>query len=225
MRRTPWRGDYSSGRTDEGDRDAADTLAPAREPHALVRRRLDADRRPDRLGQVPLHLGPVLRQPRALADHGRVDVDHGLVEHPEDGPQEVERVGVAPALLVGREVGAEVAEPGGAEQRVDDRVGERRRRRSGPRDRRSCSISTPPRTSLRPAAKRWRRSRCRSSSERLQPTLPALEHGDLLDPPPAHRLDRLARSRSRRARARARRRRGRRRRLRRRTSPANASAG
>ena len=48
----------------------------------------------------------------------------GPESSPSADPQQVERVGVAPALLVGREVGAEVAEPGGAEHRVDHGVGD-----------------------------------------------------------------------------------------------------
>ena len=62
-----------------------------------------------------------------LEHHGRVDVldrpalgAHAL----EHGAQQRHRVGVAPQLVGVGEVLADVAEPGGAEQRVDDRVGE-----------------------------------------------------------------------------------------------------
>ena len=77
-------------------------------------------------------------------------------ERPDHDPQQVDRVGVAPALLVvgGKSV-AEVAEPGGAEQRVDHRVGEdvgvgvarRGRARARSRPRRAPA--------RRPSAKRW----------------------------------------------------------------------
>jgi hypothetical protein len=61
---------------------------------------------------------------RALADHGRVDVDDAAVEAGDDASQQLDRVGVAPALVVGREVRADVACAGGAEDRVGDGVGE-----------------------------------------------------------------------------------------------------
>ena len=68
--------------------------------------------------------------------------------------QQVDRVGVAVALVGVGEVLADVAEAGGAQQRVDDRVGED----VGvgvTREPRVVGISTPPRISGRPSAKRW----------------------------------------------------------------------
>ena len=73
---------------------------------------------------------------------------------PEGHRQQVERVGVAPLLLVGREQRPEIAEAGCAEDRVDHRMGEdvgvgvagRARARGGSR--------RPPRTSRRPASNR-----------------------------------------------------------------------
>ena len=57
-----------------------------------------------------------------------VDVDdrrsRASREHRDDLAQQLDRVGVAPALVGVGEVLADVAEAGGAEQRVDHRVGE-----------------------------------------------------------------------------------------------------
>ena len=47
-----------------------------------------------------------------------------VLEERADLGQQLHRVGVAPALVRVREVLADVAEAGGAEQRVDDRVGQ-----------------------------------------------------------------------------------------------------
>ena len=66
----------------------------------------------------------VRRQPRLLADERRVDVDDPAGDRADDGAQQVDRVGVAPALLVVGEERADVAAAGGAEQGVDHRVGE-----------------------------------------------------------------------------------------------------
>ena len=48
----------------------------------------------------------------------------GAGDHPDHGAQQVDRVGVAPALVVVGEERADVADAGGAEQRVDHGVGE-----------------------------------------------------------------------------------------------------
>ena len=55
---------------------------------------------------------------------GRVDVDDPPGDRADGGAQQVDRVGVAPALVVVGEERADVAAAGGAEQRVDHRVGE-----------------------------------------------------------------------------------------------------
>ena len=77
--------------------------------------------------QVVAHLVLARAGLRALHDDRRVDVldrHPALGEHRRDGAQQRERVGAAPALVGVREVRADVVEPGGAEQRVDDRVRE-----------------------------------------------------------------------------------------------------
>ena len=61
---------------------------------------------------------------RLLADHRHVDVRDRAGHPADDDPQQVDRVRVAPLLLVVREELAEIAEAAGAEQRVDHRVGE-----------------------------------------------------------------------------------------------------
>src|SRR5260221_58363 len=105
-------------------RNAGDSLAATDPAHALVGGRLDADPGRGHPGEDSLHLGAVGSQPRLLADQGRVDVDDPAADRADDGAQHVDRVGVAPALLVVGEEGADVALPGRAEQRVDHRVGE-----------------------------------------------------------------------------------------------------
>src|SRR5665811_1202495 len=104
--------------------DAGDSLAAADPAHALVGGRLDADPGRGRIGEDALHLAAVRPQPRLLADDGRVDVDDLAADRADGGAQQVDRVGAAPALLVVGEEGADVAAAGGAQQRVDHRVGE-----------------------------------------------------------------------------------------------------
>ena len=123
--------------------------------HALVGRRLDAHRRRERLGEVPLHLRAVGR--RAAAPRRSTvasTFDHLPAQVAERHPQQVERVGVPPALLVRREQGADVAQPGRAEH-ASITAWVRTSASEWPSRPRSCGISTPPSTSLRPAAKRW----------------------------------------------------------------------
>ena len=65
------------------------------------------------------------RQPRALEHHGGVDVGDrpaGVRHAPGRGAQQPERVGALVGRVVVGEVLAEVAQGGGAEQGVDDRV-------------------------------------------------------------------------------------------------------
>ena len=115
----------------------------------------------------------------------------GAGEHPEDGPQQVDRVGVAPALVVGREVRAEVAEPGRAEQRVDHGVG----------DHVGVGVALEPSVvlDLDPAEDQpppgGEAVAVVADPDAHQPSgsmppLAALEDGDLLDAPVAQRLDR-----------------------------------
>ena len=94
------------------------------QPIPSLRRRLDADPGRGGLGEEPLHLRPQRAEARLLADDGRVDVLDPAAHHPDDRPQQVDRVGVAPALVVVGEQGADVAEAAGPEQGVDHGVGE-----------------------------------------------------------------------------------------------------
>jgi transposase InsO family protein len=63
----------------------------------------------------------------ALEDHGGVDVHDppaGVPQERQRMAQQLQRVGVPVALVGVREVLADIAEPGGPEQRIDDRVRE-----------------------------------------------------------------------------------------------------
>ena len=82
------------------------------QPMPSLRGRLDADPGRGRLGEDPLHLRPVAAEPRLLADDGRVDVDDPPGDRADGGAQQVDRVGVAPALVVVGEEGADVAAAG-----------------------------------------------------------------------------------------------------------------
>src|SRR5436853_4227717 len=103
---------------------AGDPLAAADEPHALVAGRLDADPSRSGLGECPLHLRLVRAEAGLLADQRRVDVDDRPGDRPDDGAQEVDRVGVLPGRIVVGEHRPDVAAASGAEQCVDHRVGE-----------------------------------------------------------------------------------------------------
>src|SRR6185437_13666299 len=106
------------------DRHTGDALAAADPAHALVGGRLDRDPAGGRLAEDLLHLRLVRTEARLLADQGRVDVDDATGDRADRGAQEIDRVGVAPALLLRREERADVTAPRGAEDRVDHRVGE-----------------------------------------------------------------------------------------------------
>src|SRR5687767_15252597 len=108
---------YSAG-VDQRDRDAGDSLAAADPAHALVGRRLDADRCREYVGEDPLDLGLVLLEPWLVADDRGIGVQHRPRQLADDGRQQVDRVGVAPAIVGVGKVGTEVAEPGGAQQCV-----------------------------------------------------------------------------------------------------------
>src|ERR1044071_9044414 len=109
---------------DRSHRDAGDALAAADPAHALVAGRLDADPGRGRRGEGPLHLRLVGPEPRLLADQRRVDVGDRAADRADSGPQQVDRVGVAPLLVVVRKQRADVAAAGSAEDRVDHGVGE-----------------------------------------------------------------------------------------------------
>ena len=115
-----------------------------------------------------------------------------------DCAQQLDRVGVAPALVGVREVLADVAEAGRAEQRIDDRVGKdvgvgvARQAALGVRHLDAAEHQRAARLEAvrvvadaraeRPARKR--------SSDRLQPPRAALEDGQLGHPEPAQPLHR-----------------------------------
>ena len=83
------------------------------------------------------------RDARLLADQHAVGVDELEAGRPYARVrvrEQLERVGAAVALVVGGKERADVAEPGGAEQRVGERVGDARRRPSGPTSPRGWSI-------------------------------------------------------------------------------------
>ncbi len=70
---------------------------------------------------------PVRRELRLLHQHRAVDVHDPQPaggDHRHHRAQQLDRVGVTPALVGVGEVLADVAQPGGAEQRVGDGVGE-----------------------------------------------------------------------------------------------------
>src|SRR5680860_1751813 len=105
-------------------------LAATHEAHALVGGELHVHLewgQFDRVGQARAHGVPVGAQLRGLADDAGVDVAHGPAVLPEEAAdllQQRDRVGVAPALIGVGEVQADVAETGGAQERVDHGVGE-----------------------------------------------------------------------------------------------------
>ena len=77
------------------------------------------------LGEADPHVVAVRVEPGRLADHRGVHVHHSpamLVQEPVDLPQQVDAVGSGVALVGVREVLSDVAQAGGPQQRVDDRV-------------------------------------------------------------------------------------------------------
>ena len=94
-------------------------------PMPSLRGRLDAHRRAEHLGR-----GCAPSRPGAAPSRGasQITVASTLATGPSSIPTTVRSRSSESAsrqrLVVGREVGAEVAEPGGAEQRVDHRVGD-----------------------------------------------------------------------------------------------------
>ena len=95
-------------------------------PSVVVARTLTSPPSTD-LGQPPAHLLAVRGDLRLLADEHAIRVDEhpALLAHLRVGlTQQVEAVGAAEALVARREQRADVAEPGSAEQRVDQRVRE-----------------------------------------------------------------------------------------------------
>ena len=80
---------------------------------------------PDRLLEPPPHLVAVRSDPRLLADEHAVGVHEPPAGSPNlrvGDPEQLDRGDAAVALLTGGEEPADVAEPGGPEQRVDQRM-------------------------------------------------------------------------------------------------------
>src|SRR3954452_7507797 len=106
------------------------SLPAPHEAHPLAGRGLDVDvahGQADRLRERLAHRVAMGADLRSLEDQRRVDVHHAQILVGHDAarqPEQVDRVGVAPALVGVGEVQADVAQPGRAEQRVDDRVRE-----------------------------------------------------------------------------------------------------
>src|SRR5581483_1783741 len=111
---------------EEGDGEAGDALAPAEGPEPLGPLGLDADGRPHH-GRQPFSHGRLVGgQLRRFEDHRRV----GIGDRPpggrhefDDPGQQGQAVGPPPAGVAIGEVGADVAETGGAEEGVGHGVG------------------------------------------------------------------------------------------------------
>ena len=103
-------------------------LAATGEAHVIGRRRAHVHlTAADRLRQPLAHLFAVRRDLRLLADQHAVRVDELPTSRLYLGisaAQQVEAVGPAEAVVTRREEPTDVAEPGGAEHRVDQRVRE-----------------------------------------------------------------------------------------------------
>ena len=115
------------------------------------------------------------------------------------GAQQVDRVGVAPALVVVGEEGADVAAAGGAEQGVDHRVGEHvgvgvageaaRVLDLDPAEDEPAALGEAVAVVADPDAHRLESSAHRAR-QRLEPALAALEDADLADPEVVEELER-----------------------------------
>ena len=147
-----------------------------------------------------------------LADDRGVDVARRqplLGQEPAHLLEQLDRVGVAPALVGVREVLADVAEPGGAEQRVDHRVGQDVGvgvARSGPARVLDLDPAEHEPPALVQAVRVVADARARCSSRAAPAALAALEHGQLghararaATRPPARTRGRGARARGRRS--------------------------
>src|SRR3954452_17559556 len=118
----PQPGDASLIDVHHRDGDAGDALPPPDPAETLVRRRLHAHARRQRLAQDVLHLAAVRANARLLADERRVDVLDAAAEVPQRHRQQIQRVRVPPLFLLGREERPQVTESARAQDRVDDRV-------------------------------------------------------------------------------------------------------
>ena len=150
----------SAGPLDRRDRERGDALAAADEAHALAGRRLDVHasaptpsaRRARRAS--PSRCGAELRRARAsrVASTLHDAPARARRRAPTTSRSSSMRVGVrASASSVSGKCSPMSPSAGGAEQRVDDRVGEHVGVGVAVRGPRSCGISTPPSTSGRPA--------------------------------------------------------------------------
>jgi hypothetical protein len=119
---------YPGAKSGQGrDRQRGHALAAADEAHPLCCRELDVHRIRGEIQGVRealLHLRAVRSQPGLLTGHRGVQIHRRRGQHPPHGPQQLDRIRVAPALVGVREVLADVPEAGGAQQRVDDGVGQ-----------------------------------------------------------------------------------------------------
>jgi len=109
------------GPFDGGHRQRGDSLLAPDEAHALIGGELHVHLKggePDGVGQAGAHGVAVRTELGRLADHGGVDVAHGpavLGEKARHLGQELDRVGVSPALVGVGIVLADVAQAGGPE--------------------------------------------------------------------------------------------------------------
>ena len=132
---------------------------------ALSEMRLD--RAAERSAMACAHRPAVRRQARL----GRHDRQVGIFEAPavglERGPDAAQQLGAAraaPALVSRRKPLADIASPGRAEQRVDQRVERPRRRRNARPDRGGAGSARRPATAARRARRRARPGHCQRGS-------------------------------------------------------------
>ena len=164
---------------------AAAPSPAADEAHALAGRGLHVDAvggDPERLGEPVAHRLPVRRELRPLEHDGGVDVAD-LVPRSPRSPTTARSSAIESASFEARirvrEVLADVAEPGGAQQRVDHGVGEDVGVGVPGEARRRAGSSTPPRISGRPGANAWvsmPEAGADHLPERLHAPRAALEH-------------------------------------------------
>jgi cystathionine gamma-synthase len=110
---------------ESGGRDRGAPLAPAGQPQPVRRRRGERHGRPDGVREQGLRVPPPRRQLRRVADQLHRHVDHPprlRVEAPHDLEDELGAGGPGPALVRDPEDLAQVAQAGGRQQGVADRV-------------------------------------------------------------------------------------------------------
>src|SRR4029453_16652093 len=123
-RPTPGRSNRDA-RNDERSRDRRDALASAREAEGIGRRGRDAHGRAEDAGEERLRLGPTRRELRSVADDLQRDVAHGearLAHTTQRLGEEHLAVRALEAGIARAEHAAHVAQPGGREQGVADRM-------------------------------------------------------------------------------------------------------